>query len=143
MAHTNADIVPLAIAGRDGHTTNGNMSTDHYREGFTRYGPPYVGHLPRRLADILHERFRAGTVRQVIYSYSTPIAWLDDGVWIIPEVSYSATTSTKHQSQLYRLRGAYVPWDAGMSEYLQVIGGHTRYQYAPGARRRAYVGTGL
>jgi hypothetical protein len=32
----------------------------------------------------------------VIYSYETPIAWTDkDGGWIIPDVSYSATTS-KH-----------------------------------------------
>lgn len=32
----------------------------------------------------------------VIFSYNTPIAWMYDGEWQIPNVTYSATT-TNHQ----------------------------------------------
>lgn len=141
---TNADIVTHAQFGRDAVTTSGNMSTDAYRAGFSRAGAPYVGYLPRRLQGILHERFRAGAIVQVIYSYATPIAWLDAGCWIIPEVSYSVTTGGKHQSQLYRLRGEYIPRDAGLDEYMQVLNGRTRYAYhGDNPRVRSYRGTGV
>lgn len=143
MRYTNSDIVPAALRGEDAATYNGNFSTDHYRPGFTRYGAPYVGYLPPRLATILNQRFSAGAISQVIYSYSTPIAWKDGDVWIIPEVTYSATTSSKHQSELYRLHGRYIPGDAGMDEYLRVLEGHAVYEYAPAARTRSYRGTGL
>ena len=125
---TNADIIGLAISGRTAQTSTGNMSTDHHRPGFTRYGSPYSGYLPQRLRDILDARFRAGAIDQVIYSYSTPIAWRDSGQWIIPRVTYSQTTSSKHQSQLYRLSNAeYIPWDCGLEEYERVIAGLMRY----------------
>lgn len=35
----------------------------------------------------------------VIYSYVTPIAWRSNGVWTMPDVSYSLTT-TKQQSKV-------------------------------------------
>lgn len=125
---TNRDIVGLAIAGRNAKTATGNMSTDHYRPEFTRSVAPHCGYLPQRLRDILDASFRAGAIDQVIYSYSTPIAWRDNGQWIIPRVTYSQTTSSKHQSQLYRLSNAeYIPWDCSMEEYLRVIAGFMRY----------------
>lgn len=135
MGYTNHDIVTAALRGKNAATSTGNMSTDHYREGFTRYGAPYSGQLPPRLSLILDERFRAGAISQVIYSYSTPIAWLDGDTWVIPAVSYSITTSTKHQSQLYRLFSSVsvnltvkIPYDCGQDEYLRYVSGQMAYR---------------
>lgn len=37
------------------------------------------------------------SIKYVVYSYSTPIAWaLDDNTWVMPKDKYSVTTS-KHQ----------------------------------------------
>lgn len=139
---SNDGVVPQAIRGRNARNSTGSFSTDAYRVNFPRYGAPYVGHLPRRLADILNERFRAGAIAQVIYSYSTPIAWLDAGAWIVPDVTYSTTTSVKHQTHLYQLRPSYIPADAGMDEYMQVLNGRARYTRGYGRKLGTYVGTG-
>jgi hypothetical protein len=37
----------------------------------------------------------------IVYSYTTPIAWVSDKGWFIPEVKYSVTTS-KHQNYVRR-----------------------------------------
>lgn len=37
----------------------------------------------------------AGRLEYVVYSYSTPIAWVIDGTWVRTEERYSVTTS-KH-----------------------------------------------
>ena len=118
----NSGIVPAAMRGINATNGRGTFTTD------TAPGNGlYLGYLPSKLRDILRERFRQGAVVQVIYSYSTPIAWLDAGAWIIPNVRYSATTSTKHQSQLYRLPGAIrIPWDEGMSGYMGLLNGTKR-----------------
>lgn len=134
MGKTNADIVTVALRGGNATASGGNMSTDHYRGDFSRWGAPFHGYLPARLRDRLDEVFRAGRISQVIYSYSTPIAWKDGDVWIIPDVRYSVITSTKHQTHLYRLRGQYIPADAGSSEYAQVLAGATVYTPGQGYR---------
>lgn len=54
-----------------------------------------VGILPRDWVQV----FRDQSIQYVVYSYATPIAWLTSGVWIIPDVKYSRTTS-KHQSTI-------------------------------------------
>lgn len=118
----------------------GAMSTDFYRDGFSHYGAPYRGHLPQRLANILDARFIAGTIRQVVYSYSTPIAWQDGEVWIRPHVSYSVTTA-KHQGSLYPLAPLDIPADAGMDEYLRVLEGHAVFHPHAG-NLGTYIGTG-
>lgn len=126
MSYTNAQIVSLALVGRSGKTTTGNMSTDHYRPGFTRYGAPYHGSLPRVWRSHLDSRFSAGKISQVIYSYSTPIAWHDTELgWIVPVERYSITTSSKHQTHLYRLHGRYVaiPYDATSEDLQRVLDG--------------------
>ena len=124
----NAGIVTAAMRGINATNGRGSFTTDAYRAGtFTRYGAPRIGRLPRKLVEILDERFRQGAVPQVIYSYSTPIAWLDAGAWIIPNVRYSATTSSKHQSQLYQLPGAIrIPRDEGMNGYMGLLNGTKR-----------------
>lgn len=122
----NSGIVPAAMRGINATNGRGSFSTDAYRAGFSRYAP-YTGHLPKRLREILDERFRAGAVVQVIYSYSTPIAWLDAGQWVIPDVRYSTTTSSTHQTHLYRLPGAIrIPYDEGINGYMGLLNGTKR-----------------
>ena len=118
----NAGIITAAMRGINAANGRGTFTTD------TAPGNSlYLGYLPSKLKDILHKRFRQGAVVQVIYSYSTPIAWLDAGAWIIPNVRYSATTGTKHQSQLHRLPGAIcIPWDEGMNGYMGLLNGTKR-----------------
>lgn len=119
----NSNVVNFANAdmNADGY---GNM---HTRNSADMFAVP-TGHLPYRLADVLRKRFHAKHVTQVIYSYGTPIAWLDDDLWIIPEIKYSITTS-KHQGYLYRLTGKTrrVEWDTPMDEYLRVLEGKMYY----------------
>lgn len=128
MAFTNSDIVPAALKGKSRTSATGSFSTEYYRPEFTRYGAPYVGMLPKRLARILNARFATGAVSQVIYSYSTPIAWKDGDMWVVPFVKYSATTSTKHMPHLYSLPNRQsIPFDAGMDEYMRVLDGAMAY----------------
>lgn len=120
----NDDIVPLAMRGVRAETKTGNMSTAPGRMYYT-------GYLPARI----REAFGAlgHRISQTIYSYVTPIAVLIDGTWIIPDVTYSTTTSTKHQTHLYQLGGEYIPWDCSAAELERVVNGYMRY-------RRGYNG---
>lgn len=121
----NDQIVGYANRGEAGQTKNGNFWTV---PGFTGN----CGFLPSDL----YYGFRAinsqgvgHRIEQTIYSYSTPIAIKIDGVWIIPDVTYSATTSSKHATHLYRLRDRieYIPRDASVEEIERVIAGKQRY----------------
>lgn len=123
---TNSQIVTAALRGIDAVNGRGSMSTDTFRLGFSRYGIPHVGSLPKVWERVVNEAFQAGRISQVIYSYSTAIAWHDsEHGWIIPAVTYSTTTSSKHQSQLYRLGGTriYLPWDATPADARRVMDG--------------------
>lgn len=71
-------------------------------------------------------RERDESIVQVIYSYSTPIAWLDAGQWVVPDVSYSVTTA-RHQSYLWPLNYELVPWDCSMDEYMRVMNAQMRF----------------
>jgi len=123
MSYTNSQIVTAALSGKDAENGRGSMSTEQGRSIFIS-----MGYLPTRLKDILRSRAHAGHVDQIIYSYATPIAWLDEGAWVVPTVTYSITTSAKHQTHLYRLPNRVgVPWDCGQEDYLAFIGGTSRY----------------
>lgn len=119
---TNAQIISLAIRGIEGETTTGNMSTEN-RGGLSYYGSR--GYMPRAWSAFYGERAKERAVLTVIYSYNTPIAWLDrEHGWIVPVVSYSPTTSSKHQSLLHRLpnvRRVLVPWDATSEDLERVM----------------------
>lgn len=138
---TNAQIVSLALKGIEGETTTGNMSTEN------RAGLRYAGstvHMPSSWARLYTERNHAGMVSTVIYSYNTPIAWLDaDHGWIIPDVSYSITTSSKHQSQLHRLRGRRIaaPHDATPEDMRRVLNGEMVFVRAGRYGMGPFVGT--
>lgn len=116
-----AEVIDYAVAGLDAEAFA--MSTEHWTPGtYPRYGYR-EGWLPDALKKILRERHE--TITQVVYSYQTPIAWEDDGVWIKPDVYYSSTTSAKHQPKLYTALPRLIPADAGIDEYLQVLKGET------------------
>lgn len=56
--------------------------------------PPCYGSLP--LSDVA-TLLKTPGVQYIVYSYNTPIAWVDrNGTWIVPYTKYSVTTS-KHQ----------------------------------------------
>lgn len=125
--YTNESIVFAALRGENAETANGNMSTAN-RAGLRWIGG--TGAMPKVWARLISERAEAGAVGQVIRSYSTPIAWLDaEYGWIIPVVTYSVTTSVKHQTQLHRLRGTklYMPWDATEEDARRVLAGELRF----------------
>jgi hypothetical protein len=55
---------------------------------------PPMGRLPEEYQKQLKMQIESGLVKFMIYSYGTPIAWvLYSGTWIVPDVSYSVTTS--------------------------------------------------
>ena len=110
--------IPYAVKYRGADIEGyGSMWTKSTPRGVYRGGYS-LGYLPERLREIFRER--ADSIVQVIYSYDTPIAWLDAGQWIVPDVSYSPT-SGKHQSHLSVLGYELVPWDCSMEEYLRVL----------------------
>lgn len=120
----NDQIIGAALRGENATTKTGNMSTDAYTVGHSRF-TPYQGSLPKAWARVLSEAFHAGRISQVIYSYSTPIAWHDsEHGWIIPIVTYSVTTSNRHQSQLWKISTAkriLLPWDATHEDAQRVM----------------------
>lgn len=65
------------------------------------------GWLPEGEAALL--RGVEDDIEFVIYSYETPIAWRVKGEWVIPEVTYSITT-TRHQSLVRTAVGQILLW---------------------------------
>ena len=57
----------------------------------------YTGRLPDSFVLLYKESRGNSKITHTVLSYQTPIAWrLTDGSWVIPETSYSVTTS-RHQ----------------------------------------------
>ena len=52
------------------------------------------GKLPEVWRDQLEETRES--VSYIVFSYTTPIAWLSNGAWVVPHARYSRTTS-QHQ----------------------------------------------
>lgn len=115
----NGEIVWYAVRGAWAETKTGAMSTRPGTNGS-------MGYMPRRVAQTMQAvRER---ISQTIYSYYTPIALCVDGIWVIPDATYSATTSSKHQSQLWTLgEFVYVPDDCSVEELERVLKGYMRY----------------
>jgi hypothetical protein len=59
----------------------------------TPHGAGTLGDLPAQWHD------SARSADYVVYSYVTPIAWHAGGAWVMPEVSYSVTT-TRQQGRI-------------------------------------------
>lgn len=98
------------------------------------------GYLPEKVARALDEAAnQLGGYQAVIFSYATPIALKIAGVWLRPDVTYSMTTSSKHQSQLWQLGAKWLPADATAQDVRDVIAGYVEYDPADGKMHRGPV----
>jgi len=62
-----------------------------------------LGQLPEPYRSQLTNLDMYDDIDRVLYSYKTPIAWrTKEGVWIVPSVSYSRTT-TNHQATIIKM----------------------------------------
>lgn len=84
-----------AIVNREVFNTNGAMRGDSgtYQS---------LGELPTDWRNAIYN----DNPSYVVYSYATPIAWKCERGWVIPPVTYSATTS-RHQSFVRRALKVY------------------------------------
>lgn len=63
-----------------------------------------TGEMPDHLRDEYLTLFNWGFIDYVVYSYDTPIAWFcNRSGWHNPKHYYSNTTSTKHQTHLWKI----------------------------------------
>ena len=122
----NKDVIRAAEhTNHDAHSSTNNLKVVNYAGGL-RYRYPMQGKLPAEMWEILAER--RDSVVAIVYSYRTPIAWLDAGQWIIPDVYYSPTTA-RHQHYAKHLSGnAIIPGDCSLEEYERVMNGMMRYE---------------
>ena len=126
MGHiTNKDV--FGIVDRGGNVSGYGRNFYGFgdlKKSWVRVDSEYVPKkVARSLEDLAQKR---GGFEAVLYSYATPIAVKIAGVWLAPDVSYSATTSTRHQSQLYG-RTKWIPGDAGLDELESVLDGYMEY----------------
>lgn len=143
---TNDEVVTAAREGRHGH--NGRVSFQTYPvDGFSArfgYSAPHIGWMPESWENIYRERFGAGKVSQVLVSFQTTIAWLDaDYGWIMPDVTYSTITSSKHQSPGGRLLATRpaMPADATLEDARRVLSGELVFTSKGYGNRRVFTGT--
>lgn len=87
------------LIGRESFRTHGALSgepmyvSNHF-DGCYCINAHYMGSLPEHYWESFAHASYA------VYSYETPIAWLnEDGVWIVPNIKYSNTT-TAHQNKI-------------------------------------------
>lgn len=91
---TNLSGVPEHVANRVNFTCNNTLC------GRNGYAAIYFGRLPQEFRGA-YDAARFTSDFYVIHSYATPIAWFANGVWTVPAVKYSVTTS-RHQTQVRR-----------------------------------------
>lgn len=91
----NRDI-PSAVAWRDDFVTH-NQTVHGEQLGSSELATP-LGVLPAEW----REQLDADAPEYVVWSYSTPVAWLGKRGYVVPDVVYSVTTA-RHQG--YVLRG--------------------------------------
>lgn len=88
-------LVPQFVADRLPFTTATSSLRGTKSLAFSGYG-----RLPEEFQDDLAHNYDHDDF-YVVMSYGTPIAWYANGVWSMPRVKYSVTTS-KHQSIVKR-----------------------------------------
>lgn len=149
---TNVEVVAAARAGRDGVSGSYNMQTyavDNFRSRFGYTAAP-VGRMPRSWARIFRERYGLGKVRQVVISFQTAIAWLDDDYgWVMPDVSYSIITTIHHQGKARAGwnrpgLGAWepaMPWDATIEDARRVLSRELVFTSKGYGKNRVFTGT--
>jgi hypothetical protein len=73
-------------------------STKSFSGQLKQYSIVWFGRLPMEWCRELSELSKSATgCVYVVWSYGTPIAWFYGGVWSVPDVKYSVTTS-RHQN---------------------------------------------
>ncbi len=95
---------------------NRQTAVDFIRNRVEFKASNFEGHNGRyygwgRLPNPLRARINADKPVYVVYSYTTPIAWLPAGGegWVVPTVKYSPTTH-RHQSAVALAVGEDVTW---------------------------------
>jgi len=99
------------ISGPEGHLAHLRPFEGHSLRGLTasKWSAYWTGRLNSDEAALLQDAYRDGTVRYVVVSYNTPIAWvLNDGTVYCVKQSFSVTTS-KQQNYVRAWLGAAVP----------------------------------
>jgi hypothetical protein len=140
MALTNSQVVPAIAAGRaDNGVSNGTGSFwgTSNPSRFARVNRGYIPHAVGSAQDTVAAQH--GGPQAIIFSYATPIAVKIAGVWLRPDVSYSATTSTRHATHLWQLGCRWLPWDATAQDVEDVIAGYVEYDPRSGKMRRGAV----
>ena len=92
LSTRNPGPIAKKLLERESFKTNGAL------KGVAK--PSWIDHGRMNVRDynFLHNDRNCYGIDYVIYSYSTPIAWLHgDGEWAMPDAKYSVTT-TKHQT---------------------------------------------
>lgn len=135
----NSDIPVLALRGVEAKNHTGSFRTFPVKNAYDVPGRG-VSHLHPRAHSNIDTLIRAGRISHVIMSYSTVLAFKLDGVWCRIDATYSTTTSSKHESQLYRLPGArFVPRDGSIEEWERVAAGRMVYHRGYGSRLGHYT----
>ena len=118
MTKVNEHGVLIAACRGENANGYGSASTRNVEGGV---GVAY-GRMPHALYEIVNERRHE--ILQVIYSFGTPIAWLDAGAWIVPKVRYSVTTSKiQYKARTMLPAVIEIPSDCTLEEYLTVLNG--------------------
>lgn len=125
MALTNSQVVPAIAAGRDAENGTGSFWGSGSPSRWTRANRGYIPEKVGRAMDAVAEE--NGGIEAIVMSYATPIALKIAGVWLRPDVSYSATTSTRHATHLWQLGCRWLPADATAQDVADVIAGYTVY----------------
>lgn len=111
---TNRDARSLIRDRVEFKSRTGNFLGQKHTPG---YHVGYTGYLPQAY----ESHGRLVNADYIVFSYATPIAWhLADG-WVIPDVRYSSTTSSRHMPNLpygepmsrHHLPN---PWQMGLSK---------------------------
>lgn len=93
------------LMARESFQTHGALEGRRLWQGMHRHGECFCREVAEsgKLPDHYVESFSHASY--AVYSYETPIAWFnEDGVWIMPDVKYSVTTS-KHQGRIFTAIG--------------------------------------
>lgn len=119
-ARGSRNALPGLLSGREAwKTRNGSMSG-----GDVNTWPVASGYLPEPHLGQL----ASSQPVYVVWSYETPIAWVDEsGQWFVPDVMYSATTNGQQSAVLAALRELGLTPARGAS----VKVGSTRQQFGP------------
>ena len=137
MSLTNSQVVPAIMRGRDAENGRGSFWGSGSPSRYTRANR---GYIPHRVAESLDTvAARHGGIQAIIFSYATPIAVKIAGVWLRPDATYSATTSSRHQSQLWQLDAKWLPADASVDDVENVIAGYVVYDPWKKSFRRGHA----